>query len=63
VVPPGDAAAFGAALRTLLSDEPLRARMGARARERAISTFGVGAMVDATLAVYDEVLEERGRPV
>jgi glycosyltransferase involved in cell wall biosynthesis len=56
VVPPGDAPSFASALRTLLADEALRARMGVRARERAVATFGVGAMVDATLAVYDEVL-------
>jgi rhamnosyl/mannosyltransferase len=61
VVPPGDAPALAAALRDVLSDDALRARMGAHARERALSTFGVSAMVDGTLAVYDEALEERGR--
>ncbi|HEY5276761.1 MAG TPA: glycosyltransferase [Coriobacteriia bacterium] len=62
VVPPGDAASLAAALRRLLADEVLRARMGAHARERALATFGVSAMVDGTLAVYDEILEEGGRP-
>jgi len=62
IVPPGDATALAAALRTLLADEVLRARMGAHARGRAVSTFGVSAMVDGTLAVYSEVLEEGGRP-
>lgn len=62
VVPAGDAPALAAALNRLLADDALRARMGAHARERALATFGVSAMVDGTLAVYDEVLEERGRP-
>jgi rhamnosyl/mannosyltransferase len=61
VVPPGDAPALAQALRTLLADDVLRARMGAHARERALTTFGVSTMVDGTLAVYDEVLEEVGR--
>jgi rhamnosyl/mannosyltransferase len=61
VVPPSDAPALAAALRTLLADGPLRARMGAHARERALTTFGVQAMVDGTLAVYDEVLRTAGR--
>jgi rhamnosyl/mannosyltransferase len=61
VVPPSDAPALAAALRTLLTDAGLRARMGAYARERALATFGVQAMVDGTLAVYDEVLRTAGR--
>ncbi len=61
VVPPGDVEALGAALHLLLSDDGLRARMGAQARARALATFTVKAMVDGTLAVYDEVLQERRR--
>ena len=61
VVPVGDAAALAAALRQLLFDDALRTRMGAHARERALTTFGVQAMVDGTLAVYDEVLTAAGR--
>jgi len=60
-VPVGDVAALASALSRLLSDDALRARMGARARERATTTFGVQAMVDGTIAVYDEVLARRGR--
>lgn len=56
VVPPGDVPALAAALNTLLTDDVLRARTGAYARERALATFGVPAMVDGTLAVYDELL-------
>jgi rhamnosyl/mannosyltransferase len=54
VVPVGDAEALGAALSRLLGDEALRARMGARARERALAEFSIERMVERTLAVYDE---------
>jgi rhamnosyl/mannosyltransferase len=54
VVPVGDAAALGGALAMLLTDRALRARMGARARERALADFGIERMVERTLAVYDE---------
>jgi len=55
VVAPGDDAALAAALTGLLADAPLRERMGAFARERALSEFTVARMVERTLAVYDEV--------
>jgi glycosyltransferase involved in cell wall biosynthesis len=54
VVPVGDAAALGSALARLLGDDALRARMGSYARERALAEFGIGRMVERTLAVYDE---------
>jgi len=57
----GDSAALAAALGRLLGDDELRASMGERARVRAHATFGVQAMVDGTIAVYDEVLAQRGR--
>lgn len=60
VVPPGDAEALGAALNRLLADDELRARLGARARERVLERFTVQRMVDSTLTVYDEALRERG---
>ena len=60
VVPVGDAEALGAALARLLAGEALRTRMGARARERALESFTIETMVAGTLAVYDEVLHERG---
>lgn len=56
VVPPGDVAALASALRELLADDALRTAMGERARQRALAEFTVTAMVERTLAVYDEVL-------
>ena len=56
VVPPGDDRSLASALDRLLTDEGLRDRMGAAARERVLASFTVSAMVDGTLAVYDEVL-------
>jgi rhamnosyl/mannosyltransferase len=56
VVPVGDADALASALTRLLDDDGLRARMGARARERVLAEFTVDRMVDNTLAVYAEAL-------
>jgi len=60
VVPPGDSDALAAALDRLLTDDALRARLGARARERVLESFTVDTMVAGTRAVYDEVLHEGG---
>lgn len=54
-VPPGDVAALTEALRTLVTDESLRTRLGAQARARAFADFSVERMVDQTLAVYAEL--------
>ncbi|MEX2621054.1 MAG: glycosyltransferase [Egibacteraceae bacterium] len=60
LVAPGSIRELADALRQLV-DEPERARaMGEQARRRARS-FTVAAMVDAVLAVYDEVADGRGR--
>ena len=60
VVPVGDVVALATALRRLLTDDSLRARMGARARERVLEGFTVETMVAGTLAVYDETPAGRG---
>jgi rhamnosyl/mannosyltransferase len=59
VVPPGDADALAEALRRLLRDDELRARMGARARERVLEEFTVSRMVEKTVSVYREALSGR----
>jgi glycosyltransferase involved in cell wall biosynthesis len=56
-VPPGDAAALGAALRRLLDDDELRARLGRQAQARALSSFTIPRMVEQMLAVYAEAIE------
>ena len=58
VVPPGDADSLAAALTRLVEDEGLRARLGVQARERALREFTTERMVDDTLAVYRELVEE-----
>jgi glycosyltransferase involved in cell wall biosynthesis len=56
LVPAKDAGALAQALRTLLADPSLRARMGARGREIAESGFSVERVVAETLAVYRTLL-------
>jgi rhamnosyl/mannosyltransferase len=60
-VPPGDTAAQANALRRLLDDEELRARLGRQAQARALSTFTIPHMVEQTLAVYAEAIERHDR--
>jgi glycosyltransferase involved in cell wall biosynthesis len=60
-VEPGDIDALAGALRKLTSDEELRARMGAAARERARKDFTIERMVDMTVAVFEEAAALRGR--
>ena len=55
VVPVQDPAALAAALVTVLADPSGRERMGTAGRRRFESRFSADRMVEATLAVYDEV--------
>lgn len=55
LVPVRDAAALGAALAELLSDAPRAAAWGAAGRARFERHFTDARMVDASLAVYDEL--------
>jgi len=52
LVPPRAVPPLAQALRRLIEDEELRARMGARGRERAVAEFSVDRVIADTLAVY-----------
>jgi glycosyltransferase involved in cell wall biosynthesis len=56
IVPPADPAALGSALTRLLADEPLRTRLGERAREHALANFSIEHMVEAYLRVFADAL-------
>jgi glycosyltransferase involved in cell wall biosynthesis len=56
LVPPGDARALASALRRLLGDDGTRARLGARARQRAQDDFSVTTTSRAVTRIYEEVL-------
>lgn len=58
VVAPRDAAALAAALKRLLDDSALRARMGAAGQARVAEQFGVGKMTDRVLATYEQAPQE-----
>jgi glycosyltransferase involved in cell wall biosynthesis len=55
VVPRKDAGALASALHTLLTDAPLRARMGEAARQRIIDSYSLERVIGATLSVYAEL--------
>jgi glycosyltransferase involved in cell wall biosynthesis len=55
LVDPANVDELADSLVALADDADLRRRMGAGARERAISRFSLDAMVERTLAVYDEL--------
>ena len=58
LVPKQDAAALAGGILRLLEEPGLLARMGAAARERVGACFNMEAMVERTLAVYEDVLEK-----
>jgi glycosyltransferase involved in cell wall biosynthesis len=62
LVPPGDAAALAEAIALVLAmPERDRAAMGARARASVLARYTVGAMQQATMDVYEEVLSPAAR--
>jgi glycosyltransferase involved in cell wall biosynthesis len=56
LVEPGDAIALAAALRRMLADSALRARLGAVARERAAADFSVTRATERVTRVYEHLL-------
>jgi len=60
LVPARDAAALAAALRRLIEEPALRARMGLRGRERAVREFSDEVVVAQTLQVYNVPAERQG---
>jgi glycosyltransferase involved in cell wall biosynthesis len=56
LVPPGDAAAFRAAIERLLGDPDLRKRLGAAARERVAELCSWDRVVDETIRAYEDAL-------
>lgn len=56
VVPPGDADALAGALRRLMSDAPMRERLGAAGRMRAREVFSLEAMMRGVGEAYEVAL-------
>ena len=60
LVPPAEPGPLASAIVDLLGDEPLRRRYGEAGRARVAERFGVDALVEGTLEVYQRVLAEPG---
>jgi glycosyltransferase involved in cell wall biosynthesis len=58
-VPPGDAPAFGHAMRTLLEDEGMRKRLGEAGRRTAELRFDAKKNVKRIIEIMSEVAEEK----
>src|SRR5262249_14084454 len=58
LVPPGDAAALGAALARVFADRPLRERLS-REAPAVRALFGVDRYVDQIVNLYDQLMEPR----
>ncbi|HWI52009.1 MAG TPA: glycosyltransferase family 4 protein [Symbiobacteriaceae bacterium] len=56
LVPPEDPGALAGAIRRLLADPDLAARMGEAGRRRAQEFFSAGRMADLTVALYEELM-------
>jgi glycosyltransferase involved in cell wall biosynthesis len=59
LTPPDDHRALAAAIRTLGTDEELRARMGERAREHVLGRFRVERLLADMEGLYDELMASR----
>jgi glycosyltransferase involved in cell wall biosynthesis len=58
LVPPGDAAALGAALGRVVADAALRERFGREAQASVLPRFGVDRYVNSVTDLYDRLLRE-----
>jgi glycosyltransferase involved in cell wall biosynthesis len=56
LVPVGDHAALGRALSRLASDPELRERLGAKARERALSRYSIQRLASDVAVLYEDLL-------
>ena len=56
LVAPGDPAALAAAIARLLDDPALADAQAAAARAHVVGTGGADAMVERTLALYEDLL-------
>lgn len=61
LVPAGDPDALAAALRRLVCDPELRARMGEAGRRRVLEAMTIGTMTDAMVRVYDAAIARHAR--
>ena len=57
LVPPRDAEALANALERLSTNAELRRRMGSEGRRRAEESFGLEAVIQQTLSLYEEALK------
>lgn len=60
LVPPGDAAALGAALAQLVTDPQLGGRIGRAAQAFVRPRFGADTYVDSVASLYDSLLAQKG---
>jgi glycosyltransferase involved in cell wall biosynthesis len=61
LVPPADAPAMAAALRRVLTDPDLRARLGAESRRIAVAEYGLALQAERYERLYEAVVEESRR--
>jgi glycosyltransferase involved in cell wall biosynthesis len=59
LVPRGDHGAMGRSLARLASDPPLRERMGAAARQRALGKYRAERLISDIEGLYEELLQSR----
>ncbi len=60
LVPPGEASSIAKAIKQLILSEELREKLGSRGRELVRVGFSPEVMINETINVYREVLQEKG---